>query len=626
MTFETHPAVNELIESGVKRGYITYDELNELLPDEMVEPDKIDELLVRLDALNVRILDGGPAPRLTTKIVIEEPTPAEEAAAAEADAAAAAEAEGHVMPPAKAKKGKDKKKVEKAPKAKSADGEESADSEDADMDGEEGEEMTEEQIKAEIAAALAEASNRRIDDPVRMYLTQMGEISLLTREEEIRLAKKIETTRMIFRRKVLENDYCIGMAVEILEMVDDGDLPFDRTMKISTAEVDAKGKIAARIPENLKTVRKLVELNRADWVQLEDLTGRHKTEAVDARLRVKSRRRKMATLVEELSLRTSKVQPMLKKLRSICDKMIEIRDKLAQAEIHPDRFDPEDVMVMKEEIAGLRSLVLEEPEELQKRVKEITTVFDEYEKAKRDLSGGNLRLVVSIAKKYRNRGLSFLDIIQEGNTGLMRAVDKYEYKRGYKFSTYATWWIRQAITRAIADHARTIRIPVHMIETMSKLRNIAKNLLQELGREATIEEIAEKAKMPVAEARRVMKISRHPISLDRPVGESEDSYFGDFIEDDRVDNPADTAAREMLRDRIEQVLKTLTYREREIIKLRYGIGDGYTYTLEEVGRIFKVTRERVRQVEAKAIRKLQHPVRSRKLAGFLDGTWEREVD
>ncbi|MEX2387238.1 MAG: sigma-70 family RNA polymerase sigma factor, partial [Phycisphaeraceae bacterium] len=232
---------------------------------------------------------------------------------------------------------------------------------------------------------------------------------------------------------------------------------------------------------------------------------------------------------------------------------------------------------------------------------------------------------VSIAKKYRNRGLSFLDIIQEGNTGLMRAVDKYEYKRGYKFSTYATWWIRQAITRAIADHARTIRIPVHMIETMSKLRNIAKQLLQGLGREPTIEEIAEAAQMPVVEARRVMKISRHPISLDRPVGESEDSYFGDFIEDDSVENPSESATSDMLRSRIEQVLKTLTYREREIIKLRYGIGDGYTYTLEEVGRIFKVTRERVRQVEAKAIRKLQHPVRSRKLQGFLDGSVESEV-
>jgi len=246
--------------------------------------------------------------------------------------------------------------------------------------------------------------------------------------------------------------------------------------------------------------------------------------------------------------------------------------------------------------------------------------YKDYEGVKRQLSGGNLRLVVSIAKKYRNRGLSFLDLIQEGNTGLMRAVDKYEYRRGFKFSTYATWWIRQAITRAIADQARTIRIPVHMIDVLSKLRNASKRLQQELNREPTTEEMAAAIGLPADETRRVLAMGRQPVSLDRPVGESEDSCFGEFVEDGGLPRPDKAASNELLREKIEALLKTLTYREREIIKLRYGIGDGYTYTLEEVGRIFKVTRERVRQVEAKAIRKLQHPVRARKLEGFLDGS------
>jgi RNA polymerase primary sigma factor len=280
---------------------------------------------------------------------------------------------------------------------------------------------------------------------------------------------------------------------------------------------------------------------------------------------------------------------------------------------------------MREELDGLRSLVLEEPADLAGRVRDLNTVFWEYEQSKRDLSGGNLRLVVSIAKKYRNRGLTFLDVIQEGNTGLMRAVDKFEYKRGYKFSTYATWWIRQAITRAIAEHARTIRIPVHMMETMGRIRGTQKAMLQEQGFEPNVDEIADRTGMTPQEVRRVMRIARHPVSLDKPVGETEDSSFGEFIEDQAVSAPTDTTAQEMLRSRIENVLKTLTYREREIIKLRYGIGDGYTYTLEEVGRIFKVTRERVRQVEAKAIRKLQHPVRARKLQSFMEGAKVKEL-
>ena len=613
---QLHPAVAELLEIGKRRGFITYDELNISLPDEMVDPDKVDDFLIILEQANIVVLESDKEP--TTKFTFSKAIPKLSAVPKEKEPPAPV-----VVIPAPVKA----TPMKKAPKAPLPD---DADPDLVDADPGEDMEIDEEELKRDLAQAMQEAASRRIDDPVRMYLTQMGEISLLTREQEIYLAKKIETTRMIFRRKVLENDHSILAMVEILEMVHDGDLPFDRTMRISTAEEDAKNKIAMRIPENLKTVRKLLELNKNDWQTLDDLrkAGKNKNadEIKELRMLIKSRQRKMATLIEELSLRTSKIQPQLKKLRSIRDKMLELRRNIERYEKNPDSMDPEDVSVMRDELAGMRSLVLEEPEELAARVKDITIVFDEYEKAKRDLSGGNLRLVVSIAKKYRNRGLSFLDIIQEGNTGLMRAVDKYEYKRGYKFSTYATWWIRQAITRAIADHARTIRIPVHMIETMSKLRNIAKHLLQDLNREPTIEEIAEKARMPVGEVRRVMKISRHPISLDRPVGESEDSYFGDFIEDESAENPTQTAAHEMLRSRIELVLKTLTYREREIIKLRYGIGDGYTYTLEEVGRIFKVTRERVRQVEAKALRKLQHPVRSRKLAGFVDGSWATEVE
>ncbi|MEX2672102.1 MAG: RNA polymerase sigma factor RpoD [Phycisphaeraceae bacterium] len=562
MIVDIHPSIQELQTKGKKNGCLTYDDLNEALPDEWVAPDKIDELLINFERMGIRLLDSSKrksrvkfaedAKRTPPPMIIDDP-----------DAI-----------------------VEIAPSGE----------------------------------AIDDAAARRIDDPVRMYLTQMGEISLLTRAEEIRLAKKIETCRMIFRRRVLENDYCAQQAVDTLELVNAGNLPFDRTMKIATNEPNAKEKISARIPVNLETIHQLIDLNREDWQTLETSSRLAKAAEEKIREQIQRRRRKMATLIEELSLRTSKIQPLLNKLRSICFKMRALKRDLNKAAAHPDRYNPEDVMVMREELSGLRSLVLEDPDELLAHVNKITVVFNEYEQAKRDLSGGNLRLVVSIAKKYRNRGLSFLDIIQEGNTGLMRAVDKYEYKRGYKFSTYATWWIRQAITRAIADHARTIRIPVHMIETMSKLRNISKTLVQELGREPTVEEIADRAEMTIGEARRVLKISRHPISLDRPVGESEDSYFGDFIEDESAESPTDTAAQQMLSDRIEAVLKTLTYREREIIKLRYGIGDGYTYTLEEVGRIFKVTRERVRQVEAKALRKLQHPVRARKLSGFLDSS------
>jgi RNA polymerase primary sigma factor len=548
------PEVRALFEEGKKKGYLTYDELNKVLPDDMVSPERLDSLLTLLDELGIELVDEG--------------------------------------------EGAEKGFTE-------------------DEASEEQQEDYEELSEGELGPEPKE----RIDDPVRMYLTQMGEISLLTREEELMLAKKIELTRKLFRVKVLESPLALLDAIRILEDVKSGALAFDRTLKTDFAIDVTKMDVLDNLPKIVEELRALVKANQDDYARL-GAEGRPEASANGLQRRMGERQRKWVETIEGLSIQTKKIRPMMDHLIEMANRMEEIQRTLQV--LRRSRSGRFRMTALQRELDQIRLSVMESPEDLRARVNEIEVRYEEYEQAKRKLSSGNLRLVVSISKKYRNRGLSFLDLIQEGNTGLMKAVEKYEYRRGYKFSTYATWWIRQAITRAIADQARTIRIPVHMIETMSKLRNVAKRLVQSKGREPTIEEISNESRISLDETKRILKIAKHPISLDRPIGDGEDSYFGDFIEDQSVESPVNAATHEMLKEKLANVLQTLSFREREIIKLRYGIGTGYTYTLEEVGRIFKVTRERVRQIEAKAVRKLQHPIRSRKLEGFLEGAAARE--
>ena len=453
------------------------------------------------------------------------------------------------------------------------------------------------------------------DDPVRMYLTQMGEIPLLTRQQEVALARQIELTRRRFRRKLLQCDYVMNVMFKILRRVQQGELPFDRTLQVSVTDQLEKNQILGRMPHNLRTLEAILKRNRHDY-QIATSRSRPAAQRRAAWRRLGRSRRRAVRLVEELGLRTQRFEALIPQLTEFSSRVDELKARIDEHRRTKGRPRLREPWVT--EYRNILRATQETPTSLRNRMQSVKAIYAEYQEAKRGLSEGNLRLVVSIAKKYRNRGLSFLDLIQEGNAGLMRAVDKFEYRRGFKFCTYATWWIRQAITRAVADQSRTIRIPVHMVETMSRVRNEARKLVQDLGREPTLEETARASQTCMDETRRVLAMSRYPISLDRPVGNSEDSHFGDLLPDSAARSPATGATQGMLRQRINKVLKTLSYREREIIKLRYGLGDGYSYTLEEVGHIFKVTRERIRQIEAKAVRKLQQPSRSQELVGFID--------
>ncbi len=462
--------------------------------------------------------------------------------------------------------------------------------------------------------AQVEASNITWpDDPLRLYLNQIGKISLLSHKEEVALARQVELSRRRFRRELLQVAFVLRTAVTTLDRVNNKELPFDRTIQVSVSDQLEKHQITGRFPHNLKTLEVLLLRNTEDYRVA--LSRSHTTiQRRGAWKNLIRRRCRAARLVEELGLRMEHFEEIYPRFERVAKRVTELT-KLLEL---PSSDDGTDELKYRRELRRLLRMTQHTSEGLQKRWESLSEALASYQEAKKGLSQGNLRLVVSIVKKYRNRGVSFLDLIQEGNAGLMRAVEKFEYRRGFKFSTYATWWIRQAVTRAVADQSRTIRVPVHMAPVIARVKQVYGRLYHDLGREPTPEETAEATGLSLEETRQILRIRQMPASLDQAVGRGEDSKFADLLTKEDAEEPAAGAGHQMLQGRIKNLLQTLGYREREIINLRYGLGDGYNYTLEEVASIFKVTRERIRQIEDRALRKLQEPSRSAELVGFLD--------